>query len=147
MRYGLVWDLAPRHYNDSADSPLERPIARYVSELIRIRKNYQDLLFLGRFNDTIGATVRGGPEIRYSVFKSMQPSDHDIACVIVNFGDAPEVADVAIEGASGEATIAMPFQLDRSQLLPARISIPPHELAVVIKRAQTSTGAMAGAEK
>ena len=34
MRYGLVWDLAPRHYNDSVDEPLTRPLARYVSELI-----------------------------------------------------------------------------------------------------------------
>ena len=38
MRYGFVWDLAPRHYNDSVDEPLTRPLAKYVSELIRIRK-------------------------------------------------------------------------------------------------------------
>jgi hypothetical protein len=71
MRYGLVWDLAPRHYNDSADEILTAPLARYVSELIRIRKQYEDLLFYGRFSDTMGATVRGGENIRYSVFTSM----------------------------------------------------------------------------
>jgi hypothetical protein len=38
MRYGLVWALAPRHYNDSLDEPLQRPLSRYVAELIRIRK-------------------------------------------------------------------------------------------------------------
>ena len=31
MRYGLVWALAPRHYNDSLDEPLQRPLSRYVS--------------------------------------------------------------------------------------------------------------------
>ena len=72
MRYGLVWDLAPRHYNDSVDEQLTRPLAKYVSELIRIRKQYEDLLFFGRFNDMLGATVQGGPDIRYSVFKSME---------------------------------------------------------------------------
>jgi hypothetical protein len=138
MRYGLVWDLAPRHYNDSADELLTRPLARYVSELIRIRKNYADLLFFGRFNDTIGASVQGGPDIRYSVFRSMQPSNHDVACVVVNFADSSQSAAVTIEGASGEATVAMPFQPDRSIMLPAQITIPANQLAIIIKREQNS---------
>jgi hypothetical protein len=135
MRYGLVWDLAPRHYNDSADEPLTRPLAQYVSELIRIRKEFEDLLFFGRFNDGIGATVQGGPDIRYSVFESMNPNNKDVASVIVNFGDTPESATVSMDGASGEVVIAMPDQPDRHATLPLQISIPPHQLAVVVKRA------------
>ena len=104
MRYGLVWDLAPRHYNDSADEPLTQPLAKYVSELIRIRKQYEDLLFFGRFNDMLGATVQGGPDIRYSVFKSMDSNNKDVASVIVNFGDTPETAKVGIDGASGKSS-------------------------------------------
>lgn len=134
MRYGLVWDLAPRHYNDSADEALTRPLAQYVSELIRIRKEFQDLLFFGRFNDTIGATVQGGPDIRYSVFKSMDPSNNDLASVIVNFSDTPESAILTIDGASGQVTVAAPDLPDRQVDLPLRISIPPHQLAVVVKR-------------
>jgi hypothetical protein len=135
MRYGLVWDLAPRHYNDSADEPLTRPLAQYVSELIRIRKQFEDLLFFGRFNDTIGATVQGGPDIRYSVFKSMDPDNKDVASVIVNFGDTPEAATVSMDGASGEVVIAAPDLPDRRSNLPLQISIPPHRLVVVVKRA------------
>ncbi len=135
MRYGLVWDLAPRHYNDSADEPLTRPLAQYVSELIRIRKEYEDLLFFGRFNDTLGAAVQGGPDIRYSVFKSMDPDNKDVASVIVNFGDTPEAATVSIDGASGEVVIAAPDLPDRHAALPLQISIPPHRLVVVVKRA------------
>ena len=134
MRYGLVWDLAPRHYNDSVDEPLTRPLARYVSELIRIRKEFQDLLFFGRFNDTMGATVQGGPDIRYSVFKSMDANNKDVASVIVNFGDAPESATLNMEGLSGNVTVATPEQPDRRAMLPLQISIPPHRLAVVVKR-------------
>jgi hypothetical protein len=135
MRYGLVWDLAPRHYNDSADEPLTRPLAQYVSQLIRIRKEFEDLLFFGRFNDGIGATVQGGPDIRYSVFKSMSPDNKDVASVIVNFGDTSEAATVSLDGASGEVVIAAPDQPDRHAILPLQISIPPHQLAVVVKRA------------
>ena len=103
--------------------------------MIRIRKEFEDLLFFGRFNDGIGATVQGGPDIRYSVFKSMNPNNKDVASVIVNFGDTPESATVSMDGASGEVVIAMPDQPDRHATLPLQISIPPHQLAVVVKRA------------
>lgn len=132
MRYGLVWDLAPRHYNDSADEALTRPLAEYVAELIRIRKEFQDLLFFGRFNDTFGATVEGGSDVRYSVFKSMDPNSKDVAAVVVNFGDVPESAAIRIDGAKGEATVAAPNQPDYKSALPLQISIPPHRLVVVV---------------
>jgi len=134
MRYGLVWALAPRHYNDSVNEILTRPLAGYVSELIRIRKKYEDILFYGRFNDTLGATVRGDADIRYSVFKSAEPNSSSQACVVVNFGDTPETAEVNIDGVSGSVTIATPSNLDRKADLPVRLSIPPHQLAVVVKR-------------
>ena len=37
MRYGLVWAMAARHYNDSVEERLTRPLTRYLRELIRIR--------------------------------------------------------------------------------------------------------------
>lgn len=132
MRYGLVWALAPRHYNDSVDELLTRPLARYVAELMRIRKKYEDLLFYGRFNDTIGATVRGGPEIRYSVFTPAASGGKARACVVVNFADTPQSAEVHIDGAAGEASVAIPFQPERTTSLPARLTIPPRQLAVVV---------------
>jgi hypothetical protein len=85
------------------DEILTRPLARYVSELIRIRKKYEDLLFYGRFNDTTGATLQGDPDIRYSVFQSSQANDSSQACVVVNFGDTPESAELNFEGASSGA--------------------------------------------
>lgn len=134
MRYGMVWALAPRHYNDSVDETLTRPLARYVSELIRIRKKYEDVLFYGRFNDTIGATVKGDPDIRYSVFQSTKADDPMEACVVVNFGDTAESAELTFDGVSGDVIVATPFNPDRNTSLPAHLSIPPHDLAVVVKR-------------
>lgn len=134
LRYGLVWDLAPRHYNASVDEPLTRPLARYVSELIRIRKEYEDLLFLGRFNDTMGASVQGGPEIRYSVFERLQPGSAGRACVVVNFSEKPEPAEVHLDGLNGEVMVAEPFEPDRKVTLPVRLMVPAHTAEVVVKR-------------
>jgi hypothetical protein len=133
MRYGLVWALAPNHYNDSADDPLTQPLARYVQELIRIRKKYADLLFYGRFNDTMGATVQGGEFVRYSVFTPFEPNQQGRACVVVNFGDASESVEVNLEGVNGEVVVAAPYQPDRKAVLPLRVSIPPHQLVVIVK--------------
>ncbi|HZQ44597.1 MAG TPA: DUF6259 domain-containing protein [Acidobacteriaceae bacterium] len=133
MRYGMVWDLAPRHYNDSVDEKLTRPLAKYVSELIDIRKRYEGLLFFGRFDDTLGATVTGGPWIRYSTFTTFTPNDGKRACVVVNFGDAPEQAEVKLDGVTGEVTIARPGLAEEKAELPVKVEIPPHRLVVVVK--------------
>lgn len=142
MRYGFVWDLAPRHYNASVDEELTRPFAQYVSELIRIRKEYADLLFLGRFNDTMGATVHAGPNVRYSVFKPLKSSksgeteaaNNKEACVVVNFDTTPQTVEVNLDGISGDVKIATPFHADQSATLPVSLTIPPHQLAVVVKQ-------------
>jgi hypothetical protein len=139
MRYGLVWDLAPRHYHESVDEALTRPLARYVSELIRIRKKYEDLLFLGRFNDTIGAEVTRAHDIRYSVFESSLVGDKDRASVLVNFGNHPENATFAFTGSAGQtAEISAPFEPDRRATLPVRLTIPPNRCVVVVLRESTS---------
>ena len=133
MRYGFVWDLAPRHYNASVDEPLTRPLARYVSELIRIRKRVQQPALPGRFNDTMGATVEGGANIRYSVFKPLQAGKSGEACVVVNFDTTPQTVTVSLDGVSGNVQIATPFHADRTAILPVQLTIPPHQLAVVVK--------------
>ncbi|HEV2577443.1 MAG TPA: DUF6259 domain-containing protein [Acidobacteriaceae bacterium] len=134
MRYGFVWDLSPLHYTTSVDNPLTRPLARYVSELIRIRKEYADLLFFGRFNDRMGATVHGGPNVRYSVFKPLKAGQSGEACVVVNFDTTPQTVDVNLDGASGQVEVATPFHADHAETLPVRLTIPPQQLAVIVKR-------------
>jgi hypothetical protein len=134
LRYAMVWALAPRHYNDGLDEPLQRPLSRYVSELIRIRQKYRDLLFNGRFRDGIGATVSGGPDVRYSVFENMDPRAA-AACVVVNYGDQPESAEVNLAGEAGrEVEISAPFEEDRKAKLPLKLNIPPHRCVVVVSR-------------
>ena len=130
MRYGLVWALQPRHYNDSMDERLTRPLSRYVQELIRIRSKHKDVLFFGRFCDTLGAEVKGGADVRYSVFEGMDKPGK--ACVVVNFGNEEETAEVMWPGGEGsEVEVLAPFQADRVLKLPATIRLAPRTCAVV----------------
>jgi hypothetical protein len=132
MRYGLVWALAPRHYNASLDEAVTQPLSKYVAELIRIRKKHADILFTGRFMDTIGATVKGGENSRFSVFEPMDSKARK-AVVVVNFGNKEDEMDVNIENAKeGKAELCVPFQNDRLIQLPAKIKIPAQTCAVVV---------------
>jgi len=133
MRYGLVWAVQPRHYNDSMDEPLTRPLSRYVQELIRIRSKHPDVLFLGRFRDTLGAEVNAGPDVRYSVFEGM--NQRGKACVVVNFGNKEESAEVTWPEAQGsQVEVLMPFQPDAVQTLPATVRLAPRTCAVVAQK-------------
>jgi hypothetical protein len=133
MRYGLVWAVQPRHYNDSMEEALTRPLSRYVQELIRIRSKYKDVLFFGRFRDTLGAEVKGGPDVRHSVFEGMDKPGK--ACVVVNFGNELETAEVTWPGGEGSPVeVLMPFQPDTVQTLPATIRLAPRTCAVIAQK-------------
>jgi len=88
------------------------------------------VLFDGRFMDTIGGTVSGGTDIRYSVFENSDATEK--ALVVVNFGDQPESATVNLKDADGrEVEISAPFEADRKGKLPLSLTIPPQRCAVV----------------
>jgi hypothetical protein len=133
MRYGLVWALAPRHYNDSMDEPLTRPLSEYVRELIRIRAKHKGLLFHGRFRDTLGAEVKAGKDVRYSVFESMDGVRK--ACVVVNYGNEEASAEVTWPGGEGHPVeVLRPFQRDVMDKLPAQVRLSPRTCAVIIQQ-------------
>jgi len=131
MRYGMVWAVQPRHYNDSMDERLTRPLSRYVQELIRIRGKHKDVLFFGRFRDTLGAEVKAGPNVRYAVFEGMDEPGK--ACVVVNYGNEEASAVVAWPGGEGRRVeILKPFHPDALDNLPARVQLPPRTCAVIV---------------
>ncbi len=134
MRYGLVWAMQPRHYNDSMDEPLTRPLSRYVQELIRMRSKYKDLLFHGRFRDTLGADVKGDPDVRYSVFEGMDKPGK--ACVVVNYGNQEETAVVTWAGGEGQTVVILrPFEADTTDKLPVKVRLAPRTCSVVVTTA------------
>jgi hypothetical protein len=133
MRYGLVWDLAPRHYSESVDEEVTRPLSRYVAELIRIRTEYKDLLFTGLFRDTLGAVVTGSTEIRYSVFAPKDEKDRRRAVVLVNFGEKDASALVRLQGADHQRIrVVIPFEPERDSPDSEPIHVPAQRCAVVV---------------
>jgi len=133
MRYGFVWAMAPRHYSASLDEELTRPLSRYVEELIRIRKRYSDILFTGRFMDTIGASVKCGINTRFSVFEPMDDTIRK-AVVLVNFDNKEDDVEVNFNHIrDGEVMLSIPFQKDTTIQLPAIIKLPPRTCAVVVQ--------------
>jgi hypothetical protein len=134
MRYGMVWALAPRHYHDSLDERLTRPLARYVQELIRIRSKHRDILFHGRFRDTLGAVVEPHTDLRHSVFRADDSDEAPRACVLVNYGNRPIETSVEWSPpARGRVEICQPHRPDRTATLPATIDLPPQTCAVVVE--------------
>lgn len=133
MRYGFVWAMAPRHYSASLDEVVTRPLSKYVAELIRIRKKFADILFTGRFVDTLGATVNSGVNSRFSVFESMGDTTRK-AVVIVNFDNNDDDVEVNIPVGDKTAELCIPFQDDRIVQLPAKIKVPARTCAVVVLR-------------
>src|SRR5215831_2294673 len=132
MRYGLVWAVQPRHYNDSMDEPLTRPLSRYVKELIRIRNKHKELLFHGRFRDTVGGDVKAGKDVRYSVFEGMDKPGK--ACVVVNYGKEEASAEVSWPGGEGQSIeVLKPFHSDVGETLPVKIQLAPRTCAVIVK--------------
>lgn len=133
MRYGLVWAMAPRHYNASIDEALTQPLSKYVEELIRIRKKHADILFTGRFMDTLGATVKCGANSRFSVFEPMNENTRK-AVVLVNFDNKEDEIEVNIDNARGaSAELFIPFHQDLIIQLPAKIKLPARTCAVVVQ--------------
>ncbi len=130
MRYGLVWAVQPRHFIDSMDEALTRPLSRYVQELIRIRNKHKELLFHGRFRDTLGADVKADKNVRYSVFDGMDK--HGKACVVVNYGNDEASAEVTWPGGEGRAVeILKPFAPDVVGKLPVKVQLAPLTCAVI----------------
>lgn len=131
MRYGLVWAVQPRHYNASMDEPLTRPLSRYVQELIRIRAKHKDILFLGRFRDTLGAEVKAGENVRHSVFEGMEKPGK--ACVVVNYGNEETTAEVSWPGGESKSVeILQPHRADQTASLPVTLRLPPRTCMVVV---------------
>jgi len=133
MRYGLVWALAPRHYNTSMDDEVFKPLSAYVSELIRIRKKYEEILFLGIFKDTIGVHVKCGINSRYSVFENKSATKK--AVVLVNFDNKEDSFEVSLlNSAKKQYELLIPFQKDRILNENEKVKVPARTCAVIIEK-------------
>jgi hypothetical protein len=109
-----------------------RPIAGYLAELLRIRGELVDTLYLGQFLDTKGAEVTGPTTLRYAVHRNRVTGKR--ACVVLNLSDAEADATVRFaEPSSTRAQIVRPFDSPRSGISPISLTIPAERLAIVVE--------------
>jgi len=57
-----------------------------------------------------------------------------VLTVQLNLTTTPQTVVVSLDGLSGDVRVATPFHADRTATLPVRLTIPPHQLAVVVKQ-------------
>jgi hypothetical protein len=114
------------------DESITQPLSRYVQELIRIREEYADLLFTGRYANTFGATVKCAENSRFSVFEHMKDKTRK-AVVLVNFDNHEDEMEVIMDDLTeAKAELSIPFQPDSVIQLPAKIKVPAQTCAVVV---------------
>jgi hypothetical protein len=118
------------HHGTLAKAPELGP---YVREVLRIRNVLNDLLWAGRFRDTLGANVditRG--HVRYAVHE--HPSSGQRAYVIVNYSD-DEPATVRLHPDRGGMRYRLytPFAETRWWSAEEAVDVPPARFAVVVE--------------
>ena len=133
MRYGYQIFVGPGNYTETMDYKPFQPLAEYVKEVVRLRKELRETIYSGEFLDTLEAAVKGPDDTGYGVFRNMRTGKR--ACVIVNYDREPrEVSFRQFEGKSGgRVRIYQPFSNQREASLPAPIRIGGERFAVVIE--------------
>jgi hypothetical protein len=132
IRFGCQMLLGPGRWSESmADGP-SRALAEYIREVIALREQLKDTIYLGEFLDTLEATVEAEEGIKFCVHRN--PATSERACVLVNFSRQPRKASLTFEGNDeGPALIYRPFGEPESARLPVEVTIPPDRLVIVVE--------------
>jgi hypothetical protein len=131
IRYGYQLLLGPVRYSASMADEQMRPIATYVAELLRIRKELADTIFFGDFLDVLEVDVAPHPHLRFNTHRHRLSGKR--ACVLVNQSEAPVETTVSFEGPGRPLLLYEPFTEVRRVTSPARLSVPGERLAIVVE--------------
>jgi len=131
MRYGYQIFVGPGNYTESMDYGPFRPLANYIKDVIRLRKDLRETIYSGEFLDTLEAKVTGAADTGYGVFRN--PATRKRACVVVNYSREPrEVSVSGFEGRDRSAVrIYEPAGEPRQATLPTDVRLSGERFAVV----------------
>jgi hypothetical protein len=102
----------------------------YGKKIDALRRRYKDYLWDGTFRDTLGATVTGNGNIRYSVFVTATGKH---AVVVVNMEPVKAITASVKLPHSGKLIVARP-ELPNPAPTPGVFEIPARSAAVVIEQ-------------
>jgi hypothetical protein len=110
-----------------------RPLANYIKEVVRLRKELSATIYSGEFLDNLEASISGSGKTGYCVFRN--PRSNKRASVIVNYErKAQDVTVTKFEGnSSGSVTVYQPFTPTRHARLPISLRLDGERLAVIVE--------------
>jgi hypothetical protein len=132
VQYGYQILVGPVRYSASMGDEQSKPISEYIREVIRIREELKDTIYLGDFLDNQEVVVEAAQNLTYKAHRNARTAKR--ACVLVNQGAGPLETRVSFRGnTGGKACIYQPFEEARTQGFPAYVSIPGERLAIVVE--------------
>ena len=129
FRYGSQFLIGPIRWVSSLADPQMRPIADYLREAIRLRKELADILFTGDFLDNREVTVASGVTIKYNTHRD--PHSGRRACVLINQSSTPAEAAVTFDGPARTLRLYRPFAVPQPVKAGEVFTIPGERLAIV----------------
>jgi Domain of unknown function (DUF6259) len=132
IRYGYQILVGPIRYSTSMADEQMREISAYVAEVLRIRDELKEVIFLGEFLDVLGVSVSPHAHLKYTTHRN--PRTGKRACVLVNQGMELLATSVAFEGrGQGQLRIYRPFEPVECGSSPLGLSVPGERLAIVVE--------------
>jgi len=133
IRYGYQLLIGPVRYSASMSDDQLRQISQYIAEVLRIRGELKDTIFLGEFLDTLEVSVEAAENLKYNTHRN--PNTGKRACVLVNLGQRPVQTTVSFQGnAGGRVSIHRPFKEVQRQTSPATVLVDGERFAVVVEQ-------------
>jgi len=135
---GSVLVVEPESYQGTLDQPLYRYQAQYIREVELIRNELKDYIFLGRYNDNLGARVsalneKQSGQLYYKVW--VHKSTGKRALIVANDGAEPIAFNWKLEpGNITGALLYLPFEKKTTTKQNQSLTIKGEGLMILIEK-------------
>lgn len=123
--------IGAKCYTASIGDPIYAPLARYVGEVMKIWDAEKQTIFLGERLSNGGLELEGQPAVGLNTYRNRASGLR--AAVLVN--SRPNSTTVRLRGFAGSSNsrvkVYQPYQPVRAVLLPAAVTLPGEQLAVI----------------
>jgi hypothetical protein len=123
--------IGPKCYTASIGDPVYAPLARYVGEVMKIWEAQKQTIFLGERLSRGGLELEGSPKVGLQTYRNRDTGLR--VAVLVN--SAPTSTTIQLRGfaepSSRHLKIYQPYRPVRDSLLPATLTLPGEQLAVI----------------
>ena len=127
LRFGHIMNVEARCLHGTAsDAPA---LSQYVREALRVRRMLRERLWESQVVEANGIEVNGPAELLYALHRSQKEGRQTL--VLNHFAAHELKAEISRPETSGQAVLYRPFHEPEPVSLPATISIPRDEFAIV----------------